>query len=119
MTTKAALAQDHDGSSRSKNLSKERASDAAAQNTGRSDESSTRHASETIDAPLNANEQGATLHDRSISRIFVADDGRSSYHGQTSALFEIQESSGKATSKRLPSNWVRKALLAEAAIQSR
>lgn len=67
---------------------------------------------------VHASEQQRTpINDRTISRVLVADDGRSSYHGQTSAFFELQENNNAVASQRLPSSWVQKALLAEAAIQ--
>jgi len=61
-------------------------------------------------------DQSAT--NRSVSGIIFSDNGASSYHGQTSALFE-ESINDRRASKRAPdpTEWVEKGLMAEAALQ--
>jgi len=67
--------------------------------------------------PAAANQSPAN---RSVSRIIFTDDGASSYHGQTSALFEenvLDRSRSKPDA--IPTEWVEKGLVAEASLQRR
>jgi hypothetical protein len=62
--------------------------------------------------------QNESLSERSVSRIIFSDDGATSYHGRTSALFEENahdRRTGKAAA--VPPEWVQKGLMAEAALQ--
>jgi hypothetical protein len=59
---------------------------------------------------------------RSVSRIVFSPNGISSYHGRTSALFEEaapEQRHPGAPQPRMPSDWVQKSLVAEAAQQSK
>jgi hypothetical protein len=59
---------------------------------------------------------------RSVSRIVFSPNGISSYHGRTSALFEEaapEQRPPGAPQPRMPSDWVQKSLVAEAAQQSK
>ena len=71
-----------------------------------------------LQAPTDHGTVPESATNRSISRILVGDDGRSTYHGQTSAFYELQDVRQPTTRKRLPQEWVKKALFAEAAMQS-
>ncbi|KIW13395.1 hypothetical protein PV08_08583 [Exophiala spinifera] len=72
------------------------------------------------DLPEEANPQNpdSSFQERSVSRIIFSDDGGSSYHGQTSALFEDNPyDRRKSKVAPVPRQWVQKGLMAEAALQ--
>jgi hypothetical protein len=74
---------------------------------------------EAVDAPTLLSAESDTPQ-RSVSRIVVSPNGISSYHGRTSALFEdaAQESRVSVNqTPRMPTEWVQKLLVAEAAQQ--
>lgn len=55
---------------------------------------------------------------RSVARIIFSDNGASSYHGQTSALFEENVYDRKGSKREVvPPEWVEKGLMAEASLQ--
>lgn len=59
-----------------------------------------------------------SLTGRSVSRIIFSDDGASSYHGQTSALFEDNiHDRRKHKGVAVAPEWRQKGLMAEAALQ--
>jgi hypothetical protein len=67
--------------------------------------------------PQNTAPASAVL--KSVSRIFVAANGASSYHGRTSTLFDDNSHDRPATEVRpkMPDEWIEKGLVAEAARQ--
>ena len=69
-----------------------------------------------VTAPQSTTIQSANT--RSVSRIIFSDSGASSYHGQTSALFEENTQDRRKTkADAIPTEWVEKGLMAEASLQ--
>jgi hypothetical protein len=85
-------------------------------NNGARSESSERDAPETPATPVTTGVLPTA--NRAVSRIIFSDNGASSYHGRTSALYEETGADRWGSKKdNVPAEWVEKALIAEASLQ--